>query len=129
LPVIDGIPRRRARTGRPAKYPILVPFAQRLEQLRHDRRLTQRTLAQRVGISANHCKDIAHADGNPTAIVLLRLAATLGVSIGDLFDVGSSLPPAPFDDADRELLRQLLHHVEHAGGCALALRARLLFEP
>jgi transcriptional regulator with XRE-family HTH domain len=86
-----GVPRRRARrTQAPAPFPTLEPFARRLESLRLERRLTQRALAARAEISANHYQDIAHAQANPTVIVLLRLASALGVSLDDLF--GSLTP-------------------------------------
>jgi len=81
-----GVPRRRARRdARPATFPTLEPFARRLESLRHERRLTQQALAERARISTNHYKLIAHAQANPTIIVLLHLAAALGVSVVDLF--------------------------------------------
>lgn len=89
-----GAPRRRARrTPGPASFPALEAFARRLESLRLERGLTQRALAARAGISANHYADIAHAEANPTVIVLLGLARALGVSLDDLFD-SSSLPAA-----------------------------------
>jgi transcriptional regulator with XRE-family HTH domain len=113
----------RRTTGPPA-YPTLGPFAQRLEEFRHARRLTQRALAERVGISTNHYQDIAHAEGNPTAVVLLRMAAALGVTVGDLFDA----TPSRLEDTDQTALLQLLHHVEHAALHALSLRALALFD-
>lgn len=89
-----SVPRRRARrTHGPAPFPTLEPFARRLESLRLERALTQRALAARARISTNHYQDIAHAEANPTVIVLLRLASALGVSLDDLFE----LPP-PDDD-------------------------------
>src|SRR5262245_39184399 len=88
-----GVPRRRVRRDtEPTTFPTLEPFARRLESLRHERRLTQRALAERARISTNHYQDIAHAQANPTIIVLLRLAAALGVSVVDLFEAPPPLP-------------------------------------
>jgi len=82
-----GVPRGRyRRPGAPAAFPTLQPLAQRLERLRLERGLTQGALARRAGISPNHYLDIAHAQANPTAIVLIKLAETLGAPVTDLFD-------------------------------------------
>ena len=96
-----GVPRRRARRRQgPVPFPTLEPFARRLESLRLKRGLTQRALAARADISANHYQDIAHAEANPTVIVLLRLAGALGVSLDDLFD----WPPVTPTDERRPVL-------------------------
>jgi transcriptional regulator with XRE-family HTH domain len=81
------VPRRRQpRKALPAPFPTLEPFARRLEGLRLDRGLTQRALAARAHISTNYYHDIAHAQANPTVIVLLSLADALDVPVSDLFD-------------------------------------------
>src|SRR5689334_1634707 len=86
-----GVPRRRsARKLQPAAFPILEPFARRLETFRLERGLTQRVLADRAKISTNHYQDIAHAEANPTITVLLSLASALDVSLVDLFDSAPS---------------------------------------
>jgi transcriptional regulator with XRE-family HTH domain len=122
--VIAGTPRRRARSTKPPKFPTLVRLAQRLEELRHARRLTQVALAQRAGISTGHYHALARAGTNPTAVVLLRLADVLGVGVQDIFD--SSPPPRP-PDVDTATLRRLLKHVESAAFYAAGLRADALF--
>jgi len=95
-PPRPGVPRQRARRKHePAPFPTLEPFARRLESLRLERGLTQRALAARARISTNHYQDIAHAQANPTVMVLLRLAGALGVSLDAMFD---SPPPPPADD-------------------------------
>ena len=78
-------PRRRQTSTRP-KFPILQPFARRLESLRFERGLTQRNLAKRAGISANHYQAIAQAQRSPGVVVLLALAEALGVTVGELFE-------------------------------------------
>lgn len=85
-----SLPRRRVRNPEQAAFPTLEPFAARLEQLRLERGLTQRALAERATISANHYQDIAHARANPTVIVLLHLAEALGVPLVELFEYAPS---------------------------------------
>jgi transcriptional regulator with XRE-family HTH domain len=84
---MDGSPRRRARR-RPTdpEFQFLEPFARRLENFRLECSLTQRVLAHQAGISTNHYQDIAHANANPSAVVLLKLASALGVTMSELFD-------------------------------------------
>jgi hypothetical protein len=67
-------PRQRVRrTPPPPAFQALEPLASRLEQLR----LTQRRLAALVKISTNHYEHIAHAQANPSVLVLPRLAGAL----------------------------------------------------
>jgi transcriptional regulator with XRE-family HTH domain len=93
----DSSRKQPPRRAQPA-FPTLEPFARRLESLRLERRLTQRALAARAGISANHWHDIVHARANPSVMVLLRLAHALSVPIVELFD------PVPPADERRSIL-------------------------
>lgn len=102
-----GVRHRRARhTQEPAPISTLEPFARRVENLRHERRLSQRALAARANLSTNYYQNIAHAQANPTVLVLLRLASALEVSLGDLFDWAPGPPvdvrrAVPIDDLKR----------------------------
>jgi hypothetical protein len=89
-----GIPRRRSRrnAARPT-FPTLEPFGRRLESLRLKCGLTQRAVAARAHISTNHYQDIAHANANPTLVVLVELANALTVPLVYLFE-----PPMLPDD-------------------------------
>ena len=83
----DGIPRRhRKKAPRSPRYSTLEPLARTLERFRLERRLTQRALAKRAGISANHYQDISKANTNPTLGVLMHLAEALGVTVPRLLD-------------------------------------------
>src|SRR5262245_57978805 len=85
-------PRRRARQVIDApRHPTLVPFARRLDTLRHDRRLTRRALAKAAQICTNHMQSILHANA-PGVGVLMALAAALGVSVGELFTDYEPMP-------------------------------------
>jgi ribosome-binding protein aMBF1 (putative translation factor) len=82
-----GAPRRRSRqkTEQPA-FPTLEPFARRLENIRLERGLTQCAVAAGAHISTNHYQDIAHANANPTLVVLVELANALTVPLVHLFE-------------------------------------------
>ena len=91
-PISSDAPRpERRQRAKPPNFPGLESFAGRLEQLRRERGLSQRALAERARISKNHYIDIAHANANPTVIVLLKLVAALGASLTDLLE--SQTPP------------------------------------
>jgi transcriptional regulator with XRE-family HTH domain len=114
-----GSPRRRKpREGGPAAFPALEPLARRLEALRLQRGLTQRGIAKRAQISANHYQNIAHANANPGLTVLLRLVGALGVSVADLFE-----PPLP--DGRRLVLRENLTELADAQKQFVEVVARL----
>jgi len=65
-------------------------IAQRVVQLRTAQRLSLAQLADRSGVSKAMISRIERQDSSPTAAVLGRLAAGLGVSLTDLLDDGSA---------------------------------------
>lgn len=83
-----GVPQRQRSSPRKssATFPEFIPFGQRLETIRRERRLTQRVLAARASISGNHYQEIVAACANPTLAVVIRLAEVLDVSLSDLLD-------------------------------------------
>lgn len=68
-----------------AVSPLELRVATRLKNLRRRRGLTLDELAQRSGVSRSMISFIERAESNPTARVLDRLAASLGVSLSALF--------------------------------------------
>ncbi len=74
------------RNAESVAFPALLDFARRLEALRVQRGISQRALAARAAISTNHYQEIAHAQANPSVLVLLRLANALRVSLAELFE-------------------------------------------
>lgn len=62
-------------------------FGQQLRRLRHERSLTQEILAEAAGISPRYVSLIEAGQRNPTLIVILELAAALGVSPARLFKI------------------------------------------
>src|SRR5437870_13007274 len=79
-------------------------IAQRVQELRTARGLTLDTLAGRSRVSRSMISLIERGESNPTAVVLEKLAAGLGVMLAALFDApaaeaqGPSGPVARRDD-------------------------------
>lgn len=63
-------------------------IAQRVRELRAARGLSLQALAERCGVSRSMISLIERGAASPTAVVLDRLAAGLGVALASLFDAG-----------------------------------------
>lgn len=61
-------------------------FGRRLRQLRRYKDFTQEQLAQAIGVSADQISNIERGINGPSFETLEKLAATLEVSVRDLFD-------------------------------------------
>ena len=61
-------------------------IAERVHALRASRGLTLDALAERSGVSRSMISSIERAECSPTAVLLERLAAALGVALASLFD-------------------------------------------
>jgi transcriptional regulator with XRE-family HTH domain len=60
----------------------------RIREIREERRLSLRALAERCGLSVNAISRIERGESSPTVSSLLRLATSLDVHITDLFKTG-----------------------------------------
>lgn len=78
-------------------------IAARVRQLRAERGLTLAALAEVSGVSRSMISAIERSATSPTAVVLERLAAGLGVALADLFDV----PGAPADPVSWRASQQM----------------------
>lgn len=56
----------------------------RIARIREQRKLSRRVVAELAGIHENTLKKIENGSGNPTLIVLAKIADALGVKIHDL---------------------------------------------
>jgi len=63
---------------------FFVTMGQRISRLRRERGLSQSELAQSAELDRTYLSGVERGKQNPSVGVLLRLAAALGVSIGDL---------------------------------------------
>ena len=61
----------------------------RIKEIRKRLRLSQEKLAERAGISAQYISNIERGRENPTLDMLLRLADSLRVSLGEMCDFES----------------------------------------
>lgn len=63
-------------------------IGRRLRQLREAQGMTQTELAERVGVSQSHISDVELNQRMPSMRILVKLAESLGVGVGDLFNGG-----------------------------------------
>jgi transcriptional regulator with XRE-family HTH domain len=87
---------------------LLRPLGAQIRRLRLDRDLAQERLAEAAGCSYKYLGRIELATANPTAVILIRLARALGVTVGKLFETITpaggalqELPPPPRQRATR----------------------------
>ena len=70
-------------------------IAERVRELRAGQGLSLDTLAARSGVSRSMISLIERGESSPTAVVLEKLAAGLGVMLASLFDAPAAAPQAP----------------------------------
>ncbi|MDR6519372.1 MULTISPECIES: helix-turn-helix domain-containing protein [Variovorax] len=85
-------------------------IAQRVRDLRAARGLSLDALATQCGVSRSMISLIERGESSPTAVVLEKLAAGLGVSLASLFEA-----PAPAADPVSRLADQLQWRDPHSG--------------
>jgi len=76
-------------------------IARRVHALRQQRGLSLEALAQRCNVSKSMISLIERGESSPTAVVLERLAAGLGVALASLFD-DDAAPPSPLSRRDAQ---------------------------
>lgn len=69
-------------------------IAERVRQLRAARAFSLDALAAKSGVSRSMISLIERGESSPTAVVLEKLAAGLGVPLASLFDAPTSQPPS-----------------------------------
>lgn len=74
---------------------INAQLAERLRSLRSERELSLDGLAERTGVSRSMISLIERGESNPTAVVLDKLAAGLGVTLASLFAERESPDASP----------------------------------
>lgn len=67
------------------KHPALVALGKQIRKVRQSTGISQEDFAARAGISRAYYGSIERGERNVAALNLMRIAATLGVEIGDLF--------------------------------------------
>jgi transcriptional regulator with XRE-family HTH domain len=74
---------------------IRTRFGARVRQLRNDRGWSQEELADRAGLHRTYIGSIERGEQNISLANIEKLAATLGVSLAELFEPFTDVPPAP----------------------------------
>jgi transcriptional regulator with XRE-family HTH domain len=62
-----------------------VRFGEAVRQARNAAGLTQEDLADRAGLDRSYVGGIERGERNPTLLVIAKIAAGLGISLGELF--------------------------------------------
>src|SRR5437899_13073504 len=70
-------------------------IAERVRELRAQRGLSLDALARKSGVSRSMISLIERGESSPTAVVLEKLAAGLGVMLASLFDAPAAAPQTP----------------------------------
>ena len=70
-------------------------IAERVRELRAAQGLSLDALASKSSVSRSMISLIERGESSPTAVVLEKLAAGLGVMLASLFDVASPVEPVP----------------------------------
>jgi transcriptional regulator with XRE-family HTH domain len=68
-----------------------VRFGEAVRRARNAAGLTQEDLADRAGLDRSYVGGIERGERNPTLVVIAKIAAGLGISLGELF----ALVPSP----------------------------------
>ncbi len=83
-------------------YPKLAPmhdirtrFGARIRQLRNDRGWSQEELADRAGLHRTYIGSVERGEQNLSLVNIERLAATLGISLAELFALFTDKPVPP----------------------------------
>ena len=74
---------------------INARIARRVRELRGAKGFSLDALAERSGVSRSNISLIERAQSSPTAVVLDKLSAGLGVTVASLFDDSRALTPEP----------------------------------
>ena len=74
------------KAQQPAKHPALKRVGARIRELRLQRGVSQEALADLAGVGRSYMSGIERGVRNCSTLHLLRLAKTLGVRVGELFD-------------------------------------------
>jgi len=77
----------------------------RIKEIRKRQRLSQETLGERAGISAQYISNIERGRENPTLDLLFRLADALKVSLGGMCDYESMEDQRKVRAAIQQMLR------------------------
>jgi transcriptional regulator with XRE-family HTH domain len=73
---------------------IRIHFGARVRQLRNERGWSQEAFADRAGLHRTYVGAIERGEQNLSLVNIEKLAATLGVSLAELFSTFAEKPPS-----------------------------------
>lgn len=68
-----------------------------IRRLRFDRNMTQEELALKVGVSRQTIMSIERGRTNPSVLLALKIASTLGAPVHEVFTMEEAGTPAPVE--------------------------------
>jgi XRE family transcriptional regulator, aerobic/anaerobic benzoate catabolism transcriptional regulator len=101
---------------------FLIWLGTRVRELRDRRAMTRKTMSREANISERHLAQIETGEGNVSIVLLRRIAATLGVTLHELFQT-SALSP------ERKMVANLLERLPAASLKDLLSRIQNEFAP
>ncbi len=95
-----------------------MDFGHRLKELRQNARLTQKQLAQRVGVSKSVISYYELGERAPSPDVLIRFSRIFGISTDELLGIGrhSALDTEGLTKDDIDLLLAVIRHLKDKNG-------------
>jgi len=103
-------------------------LAQNLKENRRRLGITQPELAEKAGLSTHYLAMIETARKFPSADILDRLAAALGINPNELFSVSVS-PERAIEQMQQRIMENLDQAIEHALDKAIAKRCGKVISP
>lgn len=94
----------------------MTAFGQRLHYLRKQRKMSQRELAERVGVDFTYISRIEHGRTHaPSTLVICRIAQALEADVDELFNLSGKVPSRLLETALNnplltELIRVICYH-------------------
>lgn len=93
---------------------IMVDFGNRLKKLRLNAGLTQKQLADKMGVTASVVSYYELSERNPSPEVLIKLASIFHISTDYLLGIekAESLSLSDLDEADKKLIFNLIENLK-----------------
>ncbi len=76
------------------KHPALIKLGENIRELRKTKGFSQESFADQAGLDRTYMGGVERGERNLATLNLIRIAAALGVEVGELFPALSSLKKA-----------------------------------
>jgi XRE family transcriptional regulator, aerobic/anaerobic benzoate catabolism transcriptional regulator len=126
---VASLNRFRSAASRPAEHSngdFLIALGKRVRELRNQRGMIRKLLAQQANVSERHLAQLEAGEGNISVVLLQRIAGALGVSLPELFSSENAGSQAAERPREKVLLERFLDRLPV--GRAEEVLARLVRE-